>query len=169
LCHGFRAAVVPALVRGVGIAAYRQPAVNEGQSTTAALATVLGGSAVPYGYALTVWAAHGVLTNEHGNPDVWDLVLFIVGAVAAFALLGLVAGGRSARPLRTERRDLIRAGAIHVVAIGAAFAAAALIALIPSAVAWALGSFAATALYLSIASLEILVARRLDEDLDGRR
>jgi hypothetical protein len=136
--------------------------------TAGALTTVLRGSAVPYGYALTVWATHGVLTNQQGNPDVQDLVLFILGAVAAFGLLGTVAERLSSRPLRPARGDLIRAGAIHVVAIGVAFAAAALIALIPGAIAWALGSFAATALYLSIASVEIILAHRLDEDLDRR-
>lgn len=138
----------------------------EGKRSTGALVTVLRGSAVPYGYALTVWATHGVLTNEHGNPDVWDVILFIVGAVAAFTLLGLIAGRVSSRPLPTGQADLIRAGAIHVLAIGVAFGAATLLALIPGAIAWALGSFAATALYLSIASFEIVIARRIDEDLE---
>jgi hypothetical protein len=30
---------------------------------------------MPYGYALTVWATHGALTNQHGNPDVPELNL----------------------------------------------------------------------------------------------
>lgn len=134
------------------------------ERTLGALAAVLRGSAVPYGYALTVWATHSVLTNEHGNPDVWEVALFIVGAVAAFALLGLIAERFAARTLQPARVDLIRAGTIHVVAIGIAFGAAALIALLPGAIAWALGSFAATALYLSIASVELVVAQRLDRD-----
>jgi hypothetical protein len=142
-------------------------AVRE-QRSIGALTTVLRGSAVPYGYALTVWAAHGVLTNGHGNPDVWDVVLFILGAVAAFTLLAAIAERFAPRPSPPAGSDLIRAGAIHVVAIGIAFAAAALIALIPGAIAWALGSFAATALYLSIASAELLLARRIDEDLERR-
>lgn len=136
------------------------------QRSTGALTTVLRGSAVPYGYALTVWATHGVLTNEHGNPDVWDVALFILGAVVAFTLLGLIAERLSPRPMPAGQADLIRAGAIHVLAIGVAFAAATLLALVPGAVAWALGSFAATALYLSIASFEIVIARRIDEDLE---
>lgn len=139
----------------------RPPGEHE---TLRALTTVLKGSAVPYGYALTVWATHGVLTNEHGNPGVWDVVLFILGAVAAFALLGLVAERFAPQPLRAGQGDMIRAGAIHVVAIGVALGAATLIALMPGAVAWALGSFAATSLYLSIASAEILVAHRIDEE-----
>jgi hypothetical protein len=138
------------------------------RSSASALTTVLRGSAVPYGYALTVWATHSVLANQQGNPDVWRVALFILGAVAAFGLLGTVAERLGPRPLHTGRGDLIRAGAIHVVAIGAAFGAAAVIALIPGAIAWAVGSFAATALYLSIASVEIVLTHRLDEDLDRR-
>lgn len=138
----------------------------EGERSIGALTTVLRGSAVPYGYALTVWATHGVLTNEHGNPDVWEVAIFILGAVAAFTMLGLIAERVSPRPLRPGQGDLIRAGAIHAVAVGIAFGAAALIALIPGAIAWALGSFAATALYLSIASAEVVLAHRIDEDLE---
>ena len=136
---------------------------------TGALTTVLRGSAVPYGYTLTIWAAHGVLTNEHGNPDVFDVLLFILGAVTAFALLGTIAERLSSQPLKPGRGDLIRAGAVHAVAIGVAFAAATVIALIPGAIAWALGSFAATALYLSIASIEIVFAHRIDEERGARR
>jgi hypothetical protein len=133
-----------------------------------ALITVLRGSAVPYGYALTVWATHSVLANQQGNPDVWMVFLFIVGAVVAFGLLGTVAERLAPRPLRPARGDLILAGAIHIVAIGSAFGAATLIALISGAFAWALGSFAATLLYLSIASVEIVLAHRLDDDLERR-
>jgi len=137
-----------------------------GGSSRGALATVLRGSAVPYGYTLTIWATHGVLTNEHGNPDVWDVALFILGAVLAFTVLGLLAQRVSPRPFNPARLDMIRAGTIHVVAIGIAFAAATLIALIPGNVAWMLGSLAASALYLSIASVELVAAHRLDEDLE---
>lgn len=133
------------------------------QQPLGALVAVLRGSAVPYGYTLTVWATHGLLTNQQGNPGVEDLVLFVVGAMLAFALLGFFAERVSAAPLKAGRRDLIRAGTIHVFAIGAAFGAAALLATVPGAIAWALASFAASALYLSIASLEIVFAQRIDE------
>jgi len=159
ICHGQRAGASSRLRK---VAAVDRPA--GGRQTLGALTTVLRGSAVPYGYALTVWATHGVLTNEHGNPNVWDVVLFTVGAVAAFAMLGLVAERFGRRSPRPARGDMIRAGTIHIVAIGAAFGAATAIATIPGAIAWALGSFAATALYLSIASVELVVAERIDAE-----
>jgi hypothetical protein len=127
-----------------------------------ALGTVLRGSAVPYGYTLTVLSSHSILSHSHGAPTIFDILLFVIGAIAAFTLLALVSSRFSPRPLPTSRRDMIRAGSIHVFAIGAAFGATVLIGLIPGVLAWLLGAFAATSLYLALASLEIDVAHRLD-------
>ncbi len=134
--------------------------MNEGP----ALAAVLRGSAVPYGYTLTVLASHSMLANQHGGPDVAEILVFVVGAMLGFAMLGLIAQARPRRALRTGQEDMIHAGMFHVFAIGAAFGASALIALIPGLLAWGLGAFAATVLYLSITSIEITVAQRVDED-----
>jgi hypothetical protein len=129
-----------------------------------ALATVLRGSAVPYGYTLTVLSSHSILSHSHGAPTVFDILLFVVGAIAAFTFLALVAGRFSPRPLPTSRGDMIRAGSVHVFAIGAAFGATVVIGLITGVVAWLLGAFVATSLYLAIVSLEIDVAHRIDGD-----
>ncbi len=139
------------------------PTPGPAQEPLEALTTVLRGSAVPYGYTLTVLASHSILSHSHGAPTVLDILLFVVGAIVAFTALGLVARRLAPRPLPIGRGDLIRAGTIHVFAIGAAFAATVLIGLIPGSVAWLLGSFTATTLYLSIASLEIDLAHRLDD------
>jgi hypothetical protein len=129
-----------------------------------ALATVLRGSAVPYGYTLTVLASHSILANRHGGPDVAEILFFVVGAMLGFASLALLSQERhGGPPLEPERGDLIRAGMIHVFAIGAAFGATVLIALIPGLIAWLLGAFAATVLYLTITSLEIDAASHLDD------
>lgn len=133
-----------------------------------ALITVLRGSAVPYGYTLTVLSTHAVLTDAHGDPRVPEVLLFVLGAIAAFSLLGALAERLSPQPPRTDSSEVIWAGAVHAVAIGVAIGSAALLAMVPGAIAWALGSFAATALYLSIASAEIVAARRVEEDLGSR-
>jgi hypothetical protein len=127
-----------------------------------ALSTVLRGSAVPYGYTLTVLASHSILSHSHGPPTIVDILLFVIGAIAAFASLALISRRFSPRPLPTSRSDMIRAGTIHVFAIGAAFGATVLIGLISGVVAWMLGAFVATTLYLTITSLEIDVAHRFD-------
>lgn len=134
-----------------------------GDQPIRALTTVLRGSAIPYGYTLTVLSTHAVLTNRHGDPDVPEVALFVTGAILAFSLLGVLAERLAPEPLRTGSRDMIRSGAIHAAAIGCALASAVLLALIPGDLAWACASFAATGLYLSISSAEILVARRIDE------
>jgi hypothetical protein len=133
-----------------------------GSEERQALTTVLRGSAVPYGYTLTVLASHSILANRHGGPDVIEILLFVAGAIVGFATLAAVAQSRSQRPLQPGRGDVIRAGMIHVFAIGAAFGASVLIALIPGLLAWPLGAFAATVLYLSIVSLEIDLTSRID-------
>lgn len=129
-----------------------------------ALTTVLRGSAVPYGYTLTVLAAHSIVSSRHGSPNVGEILFFVVGAIFAFATLGMIAQARGDRVLETHRGDMIRAGMIHAVAIGVAFGAVTLVALIPGIAAWPLGAFTATVTYLTITSLEIDITTRLDED-----
>jgi hypothetical protein len=129
------------------------------------LATVLRGSAVPYGYTLTVLATHSIISHSHGAPTTFDILLFVAGAISAFAFLAFVSSRFSSpRPLPTSRADMIRAGSVHVFAIGAAFGASVLVGLISGTVAWLLAAFAATSLYLTIVSLEIDVAHRIDGD-----
>lgn len=54
----------------------------------------------------------------------------------------------------------LRAGLIHLAAIGLAIASAALIAQLGSDVAWALATLAATLLYLGTSSVEIALLER---------
>ncbi len=135
---------------------------SEGQ----ALLTVLRGSAVPYGYTLTVLSSHSILANRHGGPDVIEIMFFVIGAMLGFATLGLIAQRRPRRALKPDQGSMIHAGMSHVFAIGAAFGASALIALIPGLIAWALGAFAATVLYLLITSIEIDFASRVDDSAE---
>jgi hypothetical protein len=132
------------------------------QEPLRALTTVLRGSAVPYGYTLTVLSSHSIISHSHGPPTTFDILLFVIGAIGAFTLLALVSNLFSPRPLPTSRGDMIRAGTVHVFAIGAAFGATVLIGLIHGVAAWPLASFVATSLYLVLASLEIDFAHRLD-------
>lgn len=129
-----------------------------------ALLTVLRGSAVPYGYTLTVLASHSIVADRQGGPDVPEILVFVIGAMLGFATLAQIAEHRGlGRAPAPGRRDLIHAGMIHVFAIGAAFAAAVLISFVPGIAAWGLAAFAATVLYLTITSLEIDLASRIDE------
>jgi hypothetical protein len=64
--------------------------------------------------------------------------------------------GRGA-PVDPPRGALWRIGTIHLVAVGAALGATTLVALIKSGLAWPLGAFVATATYLGLATLELVV------------
>src|SRR5829696_8864072 len=50
-------------------------------------------SAGPYGYTLTLWSTGAVLTGTHGIPTALSAVSFVVGAVLAFATVGVPAFG----------------------------------------------------------------------------
>ena len=124
------------------------------------LATVLRGAAVPYGYTVTVWTSGMMLTRERGLPSVGEVFLFMCGAVAGFALLGLVVRLTGGMPFEPPDGALRRTGATQFVAVGAALGGATLAALIHSGIAWPLGSFVATSTYLSLATLELTFADR---------
>jgi len=117
-------------------------------------------SAIPYGYTLTVWTSGAAIERAHGTPSVGDTFLFLVGAVAGFAVLGLLARVERDPSLEPQRGDLIRTGLIQVIAVGLALGAAALVALIHSFAVWPLGGFAATLIYLAVAAFELAVATR---------
>jgi hypothetical protein len=123
-----------------------------------ALATVLRASAVPYGYTVTVWTSGMMLTRERGLPSVGEVFLFMVGAVAGFALLGLIARLNAGLPFEPSEGALRRTGMIQFLAVGGALGCAALVALIRNGIAWPLGAFVATATYLAIATFELTLA-----------
>ena len=128
-----------------------------GNRYTSALATVLRGSALPYGYTLTVWTSGAMLTRHRGLPSTGEAFLFVVGAVAGFALLGIVVVLGRGVPFDPPRAGLRRTGMVHLLAVGGALGAATLVALIHSGIAWPLGAFVATATYLAIATLELML------------
>jgi hypothetical protein len=120
------------------------------------LATVRG-SAAAYGYTLSVWTSGAALIHEHGQPSMLDIVLFLVGAVGAFALVALLAlGGARELPHSLPEGALVLAGTMHVISAGAALGAAILIAIaVNGDAAWPLASFSLTGLYLTVTAGEV--------------
>ena len=125
-----------------------------------ALATVVRRTAVPYGYTITIWTAGAVLEHRHGQPDVVQAYLFLLGAVGGFAAVALLAWRSAPDRLEPATGELLRTGAINVIALALALGAAALAALTPGTAAWPVGSFSATAVYLLVASIELVLAHR---------
>jgi hypothetical protein len=122
---------------------------------SSALATVLRGSAVPYGYTVTVWTSGMMLTRQRGIPSVGDVFLFMVGAVAAFLVLGLLVRWAGAMPFDPPPGDLRRTGMLQLIAVSGALGCATLVSLIHSGAAWPLGAFAATTAYLGLTTVEL--------------
>ena len=129
------------------------------------LESALLGAGLPYGYAITIWSSGALLTGARGSPAVWMVFLFAAGAAAAYGLLRWTV--RQVEPAQAQLAaspHLLRAGMIHVAAIGAAAGAVALIGHIPSPVAWPLGGFAATLIYLGGVSVETALREAERED-----
>jgi hypothetical protein len=127
-----------------------------------ALQTALHGAGLPYGYAVTVWSAGSALAGEHGMPTAAEIFLFAVGAASAYGGLVMLTGdtGGEAEKQLTRSPHTIRAGLVHLAAIGAAIMAALLIAEIRSSAAWLFATFAATLLYLGVSSVEVATVER---------
>lgn len=125
-----------------------------------AVASVVRRAAIPYGYTITIWTAGAVIVHRHGTPNVGDAYLYLLGAVAGFGAVGLLAVRHTAHRFELASSDLLRTGAINVLALSVALGAVSLIAMIHGTAVWPLGSFVATALFLLVASLDLLLAHR---------
>jgi hypothetical protein len=131
------------------------------------LQAVVASSAAPYGYTLTIWTSGAVTTHVRGIPTALEALLFLAGAVAAFALVGAGAHGGPGRIFRVPTAEpTVRLwGGFHIPSVGLAIAGSSLVAaLVPGVLAWPLVGFVATATYLLVIALQFTVA-----DSRGRR
>jgi len=80
-------------------------------------------------------------------------------AYSGLKLLTWETEGEAEKPLAESPRQL-RAGIVHLAAIGAAIAAALLVAKLLGSVAWLLSPLAATVVYLSVSSVEVAAVDR---------
>lgn len=116
-------------------------------------------SIAPYGYTLTVWTSGAVLTHARGIPTTIDALLFMLGAVVGFALVGVLSfSGLNARARVEAAQPALWAG-FHLLSIGAAIGLVTLIVhLFEDRGAWPLGGFAATTSYLVVLAAQLAVA-----------
>jgi hypothetical protein len=124
-----------------------------------ALRATIAASAGPYGYTLTIWTTGAVLSHARGIPGSPQALLFVVGAVVAYALVGgLTFGGYSEQLVPEPSRALVW-GDLHLFSVGLAIGAAELVArFVTNGAAWPLGGFLATALYLLASASELALA-----------
>lgn len=124
-------------------------------------ATIVSASAAPYGYTLTIWSSGALLLHYRGSPHVWEVSLFVAGAIAAFAGLWLIGRGaiEGSEPL-PQGPERAFAGVLDLFAVGCAVGAGALLAMIAGWTAWPLTSLGATAVYVIVWSLQLAIAER---------
>jgi len=126
----------------------------------AALRATVAASAVPYGYTLTIWTSGAVLSHARRIPSAAAALLFLAGAVAAYALVaGTSAAGKSTERLVPEPSHASLWGGLHLFSVGMAIGAAWLdTRLVTGPAAWPLGGFSATALYLALSAGQLALA-----------
>jgi hypothetical protein len=148
----------------------KRPSSRAGRSLQVAMGTIVAASAAPYGYTISIWSSGAVLMNSHGTPHVAEVFAFVAGALIGFGLMGLFARGGLTRAEPNEHApDRVLAGAMHWLAAGAAVGAAALVARIGGWEAWPLAAFAATAIYILGASVQLALVTRRRDRLTTRR
>ncbi len=126
-----------------------------------ALRVGVAASAAPYGYTLTIWTSGAVLSHARGIPSTAVALLFLVGAVSAFALVGTLAFGGVSEGLVPEPARSVVWGGLHLFSVGLAIAVVSVVAhLVTSVAAWPLGGFLATASYLLVSALQLAYAHR---------
>jgi hypothetical protein len=120
------------------------------------LRKAVGTSAGPYGYTLTVWTTGAVLIHARGVPTTVEALLFMIGAVIAFAAIGALAF-RVNPPIRAKAvSHPVLWGSFHFVPVAASIGAATVVAhFAKGSAAWPLAGFTATAIYLTFVAAQI--------------
>jgi hypothetical protein len=119
------------------------------------LRSILGASAGPYGYTLSIWGSGSVLSHTYGSPSPIEVFLFLGGAIIAFAVVGTLAFGGVGKEFDQPQSEIELFGSFHFASVGLAVAVVLVAAqLVPSSVGWPLGAALATVMYLLVVGAE---------------
>lgn len=120
-------------------------------------------NALAYGYSLAATGAFGILSVEARSPHVLDIFLFAIGAASTFTIANAA--------LTKGFRVRVREEPPIILALGTAFGLGSIIGALGGTwlIAWALGGwlawlvgpFVASAVYLVLTGAELLLARIL--------
>lgn len=128
------------------------------------LRSAVAASAAPYGYTLTIWTTGAVTTHSRGLPTAWEALLFLLGAVLGFGLIGAFAYGRPTEIFASREHGAVRLwGAFHLLSVGLAIAVSALVVdIVQGGIVWLPVGFAATATYLVVIAAQFTLADARD-------
>ena len=118
-----------------------------------------------FGYSVMITCTMAMLTSIAGSPLPAHIVLFVLAAVASFALIEVVATRAFTRSLEDEHTTVIALGSsLNLISIALAVGlAAGLAALLPTLLTWLIAPFSASTTYLLFTAVEMMAARRIEE------
>lgn len=124
------------------------------------LRQALQGNATAFGYSVTITASYGAVQHQRGNPSFLDLLLYGLGAVAAFSVLeGIVSRGfKRAIPAGSDEVRTLGT-ALAFLSIGLAISSAYGIAsLLHGGAAWFASAVGASLVFVLAEGLEFALA-----------
>lgn len=122
--------------------------------------TALRNNATAYGFSISITAAYGLVSGEHGQGSALETVSFAFGACAAFVLVGSVFVALFRRGSLSEGGQVLTiGGVIDLVSVVAAVAAAFGLSLVPGYASWPLTGMATVVVYLLVGGLDVVIAR----------
>jgi hypothetical protein len=131
-----------------------------GNGYRAQLRSVVTASAAPHGYTLTLWTS-GALTIRAagGAPSVIEVLLLLVGAVAGFGMVGLLAYGSLNEVLSPAPPAIRLWAALHLLSVGACVLLVYGVTVLAHGwMLWPLAGFTATATYFLILGAQFQLA-----------
>ncbi|EIE97843.1 hypothetical protein [Saccharomonospora glauca] len=133
---------------------------------TKEIRTSLRNNSGAFGYSVMITCALAMLSAQHSSPNPLQIMLFALGAVLSFLVVEAVATNVFRRSLGGEEQTKVIAlgSSIAVLSVGLALGATAAVgAWLPATVAWLVGSFVASTVYLLLNAVEMVLARRVEE------
>lgn len=128
------------------------------------LRSAVGTSAAPYGFTLAVWSTGAITASFRSTPGPPQVLVFIFGAVLAFAFIGTLAYGGVRGYSGGERHSVELWGNFHIPAVGLAVAVATLVGYtVSNDLAWLLAPFLSIGVYLLALGIEFTVAEEKRE------
>lgn len=119
-----------------------------------------------YGFSVMITSVMAMLSAIHAPPDPGQIITFLLGAIATFAIIETVATRGFTRSLDDKEATKVIAlgSSLNLVSIaGAVGVSAAIGYLIPAGLAWFLAPLLASTTYLLATAVEMSLARRIQE------
>src|SRR5699024_5459179 len=118
-----------------------------------------------FGYSVMITCSMAMLTSIAGSPRPAHIVLFVLAAVASFAMIEVVATRGFTCSLEVDHTTVIALGSsLNLISIALAVGlAAGLAALLPTLLTWLIAPFSASTTFLLFTAVEMMAARRIEE------